>query len=873
LSVTYPDGRQRLYSYNEPGLTGGADLPNALTGITDENGARFATYAYDQYGRTIETVHDAGGSNANRYRLQYDISGAQTTVIDPAGTTRTYGFDTVLGVVQNTGVTQSSASGSGLAANSTVYDPGGNVASRTDFNGNRTNYEYDLTRNLETRRVEGLTAAGGATPQTRTISTAWHPAWRLPTRIAEPLKITSFAYNGDGGTACGLMADGTTPVPGVLCAKTIQATTDADGSRGFAATAAGSPRTWRYVYNANGLVLAADGPRDDVADVTSTTYFADDDPDFGKRGNVATITNAAGHVTSITAYNAHGQPTTIVDPNGLVTTLTYDARQRLAMRTVGTETTSYAYDGVGQLIRVTLPDGSFLAYAYDAAHRLTGMADSLGNSVSYTLDAMGNRVREDVFDPSSVLAQTRRRVYDNLNRLFREVGAVGQTTEYSYDNEGNVISVKDPLNRVTGNRYDALNRLAQVTDPNQGVTRYGYNGLDALTSVTDPRGLVTGYVVDGLGNLNEQSSPDTGTTTNTYDAAGNLVRQTDAKGQTAAYAYDALNRVTSITFADGSKHVFVYDQGTNGLGRLTGITETDPASQVTSQIGYGYDAHGRVVSESRTLAGQTHSVAYGYDAAGRLAGMTYPSGRSVTYAYDGAGRIAEVATTYDAQSQIVAQQVQYHPFGGVKSYVLGNGQPVSRTIDLDGRVAGYTLGNESYAISFDQASRITGISRLGNPASANSYGYDDLDRLISAVLPNATHGYSYDPVGNRLTKSTAAGTDIYTYSPASNRIASLAPAAGPVRSFTFDANGSTTADGVNSYAYDTRGRMSGASSSSGLTFYQVNALGQRVRKTNFQGDTVFHYDIRGRLIAETDAQGNLKRELLYLGDIPVAVFQ
>jgi uncharacterized protein RhaS with RHS repeats len=64
-----------------------------------------------------------------------------------------------------------------------------------------------------------------------------------------------------------------------------------------------------------------------------------------------------------------------------------------------------------------------------------------------------------------------------------------------------------------------------------------------------------------------------------------------------------------------------------------------------------------------------------------------------------------------------------------------------------------------------------------------------------------------------------------------------------------------------------------ATSSVGTTTYQVNALGQRIRKTNSLGDTVFHYDAQGRLIAETDASGTLKRELLYLGDIPVGVVQ
>ncbi len=51
----------------------------------------------------------------------------------------------------------------------------------------------------------------------------------------------------------------------------------------------------------------------------------------------------------------------------------------------------------------------------------------------------------------------------------------------------------------------------------------------------------------------------------------------------------------------------------------------------------------------------------------------------------------------------------------------------------------------------------------------------------------------------------------------------------------FDPNGSTTADGINTYGYDTRGRMAQATSSLGVTPCQVNALGQRVYKRNAFG--------------------------------------
>ncbi len=862
LQVTFADGRTRQYQYDP-------NIEDALTGIVDENGQQYASFAYNiSTGRIVTDQHaggaglvtlvsDQGGGNRNASVTRW-VSATQSA-------TRTYTYTSVQGLALRIGITGPACPTCGDQAN--TYDANGNMASRTDWNGNNGYFAYDLTRNLETARAEGYLGAATVTPQLRAFGTQWHPNFRLVQKASAPLRQTTYVYNGDGGTSCGFMADGVTLVPGVLCTKTIQATTDSNGFLGLGATLTGSPRTWSYTYNANGQVLTMDGPRTDVADTTTYTYYANNDADLGKRGNVASITNAAGQTTQITAYNAHGQPLTIVDPNGLTTTLSYDTRQRLTSRSVGSELTTYSYDPAGQLIQVTLPDSSFLTYSYDLAHRLIGIQDNLGNHIAYTLDYAGNRTQEQVFDPSNALAQTRSRVISNINRLFQELGASSQTTQYAYDNQGNVTSVTDPLNRITANQYDPLNRLKQVTDPNSGVTLYGYNGQDALTQVTDPRNLVTGYTVDGLGNLTQQASPDTGNTANTYDLAGNLLTQTDAKAQVTTYTYDALNRVTSITFNDTSKQTYAYDQGANGLGRLSSITETNPAAVVTSVISYAYDQHGRVTSETRTVNGVAYVLAYTYDSSGRLTGLTYPSGRTVTYTLDTLGRVSQVTTTKDSQSQVVLQNVVYHPFGGAKSWTLGNGQIYSRTVDQDGRIASYTLGATTNTITFDAASRITGIA-------ANTYGYDNLDRLTSAVLPSSNFAYGYDAVGNRLTKTTGANTDTYTYSATSNQIATLTPAAGSPRSFVLDANGSTTNDALNTYAYDTRGRMVQAVNGAGTTSYQVNALGQRIRKTNTNDDRVFVYDTWGKLIAESDpGSGGAKREYVYLGDIPVAVLQ
>jgi len=157
--------------------------------------------------------------------------------------------------------------------------------------------------------------------------------------------------------------------------------------------------------------------------------------------------------------------------------------------------------------------------------------------------------------------------------------------------------------------------------------------------------------------------------------------------------------------------------------------------------------------------------------------------------------------------------------------------------------------------------------------SSLAYDYDALDRLTSTVLPSTPFAYSYDAVGNRTSKTVGSATDNYVYSGTSNRLSSVTRMGGATRSFGFDANGSTVNDGINQYLYDTRGRLTQSVGALGATSYQVNALGQRIRKTNSGDDRVFLYDTRGRLIAETDPGGGLKREYLYLNDIPLAVLQ
>jgi len=417
-SVTYPDGKTRRYYYNEKSLinngsycssmpvAGTGQLPflNVLTGIGDENGARYASWGYNCAKQAISSEHAGGvdkvsvsyGGRANDGSEYVTVSSTVGTATNPSTISREYHFILISGVTKNNNVNKL-CDGCGDFASRT-YDTRGNVLSSTDWNGKITQYTYEPIRNLEISRVE---AKGSAVE--RKISTVWHTAFSLPIQVSEPKRLTSYEYDNDGR----------------LIKRTEQATSDMTGAQGSAATLVGSKRTWEYTYNAAGQQLTATGPRKAFGDTTTYTY--------DERGNIATMTNAIGHVITYSNYNFNGKVGRIVAPNGLITDMLYDSRGRISLQTVtnGAEidTRRFEYDGVGQLTKLTFGDGSYLSYVYDQAHRLSMISDGAGNSVTFTLDNLGNRISEQTTGSDGILTRKIARVFDTLGNLIQVTGA------------------------------------------------------------------------------------------------------------------------------------------------------------------------------------------------------------------------------------------------------------------------------------------------------------------------------------------------------------------------------------------------------------------------------------------------------------------
>ena len=592
-------------------------------------------------------------------------------------------------------------------------------------------------------------------------------------------------------------------------------------------------RTWSYTYNNLGLIETANGPRTDASDITRYTYDAE--------GHLTTVTNALGHVTTLSNFDSLGHPQTVFDANNVSSTLAYAPQGWLASISTAGSVTSFEHNAVGDITKVTRGDGSSLTYAWDDARRLTAITNNLGETVEYSLDAMGNRTAQRLKDASNNLTQQQTWVYDELGRLLKSVGAGNQSRKQAYDLNDNPTLSTDPLNHNNSQAYDALDRLVQNTDPLSGVTRYQYDGQDNLTQVKDPRNVTTNYQYDGLGNLTQLSSPDSGVSTYVHDAAGNVAQKTDARDVVTNYQYDALNRLTKRTYpANAALNVtYAYDMTTDGnfgVGRLTALQDSG------GLIGYSYDARGNLQQQVRSLTVATlpkdELLNYAYDSANQLTGIGYPGGFSVTYPRNSAGQVIAVNLSIGTQpASSLASAISYLPFGPLKSLTWGNGIQLDRQYDQDYQLAAQTIGSWQSTYSFDANGNIKG--REHSLFGDLNYSYDALDRIVEEKSIRQLTTYSYDATGNRQNRlsynitagvETAGPTQTLTTASDSNRLIKNGNAA-----LSHDAAGNLlTQSSSRSYVYNEQGRLSEVRDAGKLyVSYSYNALGQRTLKTMY----------------------------------------
>ena len=892
-SITFPDTHVLQYLYNEPTWTNNVNLPHSLTGSIDESGKRFENTAYQSNNQAFFSSF-ANGIDVTSYTTNL----GSPTITTPLGNKVTFDYAKEVGQLRFIDYDFGS-NPCGNECNqpwkSLNHDSNGYVSQETDLNGNVT----AITNNsigLETQRIEAQ-----GKPEQRTINTTWDNNLRVPltrqTLSANGTVVaqSAWVHNTRGQTLATCEMDPTVPAAAsYTCSNTG---TVPAGVRRTVMTYCDAVDSTRCPVI--GLLLTKKGPRTDVDDTITYTYYLDDNV-LHQHGDLAAVMDALGPAfrTNYITYDGAGRLVTMADRNGVISTMTYTPRGWLASLTTGLvseSTTHYTYTPYGAVETVTDPDGVVTTFGYDDAHRLTKITDGQGNSIQYTLDVSGNRIAENVYASGGTTpVRSLTRQFNKLGQLVKTIDGLSHTVfdasaAGSYDSNGNLVQSNDGLGVKYKQSFDALNRLASNIQNFNGtdaatqntITSTAYDALDRTTAITDPSGLVTQYTYDGLSNLTELQSPDTGSSSDTFDAAGNLLTHTDARGVVSTRTYDALNRILTLSFADQTLNVaYHYDESsasvgcTNGIsvsgGRLSRVVE----NAVTTV--YCYDDRGNVTQKRQMQGSTTDVTSYGYTAANRLSQMTYPSGAVVQYGRNTLGQITSVTyTPSGGAGQTVVSGAAYLPFGPIASYTLGNGQVVTRNYDANYRMLDLTSPTFNLHFTRDVMGNVASLGNApGVPTPTETYTYDPLYRLtgVNDSLGAVIEAYTYNKTGDRLSKTSTGGlaTGTYGYQAGTHWLTSIGNAA---RAYDSNGNmtGSASAGQTLGYGYDGRNRLIVAQANDvTIGTYSYNALGERISKTTIssQGSGRFIYDESYQIIGEYGASN---RDYVWADNLPIAI--
>jgi RHS repeat-associated protein len=884
-SVTYPDQAVRRFLYGEAGNIDANDgrAADALTGVLDEAQVRLSTTQYDARHRAVRTFLGEGtGEHRFAYQLSSDGDYARTTTVTlPLGGTATLTHVAVAGRVRTTARAFTCAGCVPRNATQT-WDAAAQPDVATGFDGVVADTDY-AAPGLLVRRVEAV-----GTPLERTLQLQWDAVLRVPVQVDRPGQRQVYAYNARGQAVLDRLVDTTTGAQRITTIAYCEAAQVATGA---------CPMV--------GLPTSVNGPRLDVADVTTYTWRPVDHGACAtnptgcpyRKGDLWRITRPGGQVTEYLAWDGAGRVRSVRDPNGVVTDFEYAPRGWLVARKVrGNDAASeaddaitrLAYDASGQLVQLTAADGATLRFTYDAAHRLVALADALGHVVRYTLDAAGHRVREATFANGTQERRVLARAYDALGMLAREDAFPGATTLYTWDANGAPDRTSDPLGHTDDRDFDALGRLATSIRDAGGIgatSRFRFDARDNLVGVTDPGGLDTTYVFDGLDNAVETRSPDTGTTRSGFDAAGNLATRTDARGVALANTYDAQGRLLSQRGPTAAQALaFEYDvppadcaagEGF-GLGRLARMADESGSTR------YCYDRQGRVVRKVQSVnGGSTLALGATWNGAGRLVALSYPSGAVVTYVRDGNGDVTRVEAkpTASAAPVTLVADVRRAPFGPVEAIVFGNGRAQVRTLDAGYRTdaIGETGGSDGFAADYarDAVGNVTGLAERS--LAPRAFAHDGLDRVRAvSEAGQEVDAYTYDALGNRLARRRGATTTAYTYATASHRLLNVSGQG--LRTYDAVGNTATIASGTPlAFVHDDRNRLREVRVGGVLPrAYLDNGRGERVLRTSPPGSAPalqFVYDDAGHLLGEYQAGGGRVAEYVWIDDLLVAVLK
>lgn len=497
---------------------------------------------------------------------------------------------------------------------------------------------------------------------------------------------------------------------------------------------------------------------------TLTAYTTD----AGNRALVTTVTDALGNKQA-TYTNGSGKTVMTKQLSG----------------PDGEITTSFEYDGIDRLVRVTDTEGNVTTSVYDMGDRRTEVNHPASGITTFTYDALGNVLTKQTA---------------NLAKEGKSI-----TYDYDYHRLTGINYPDHPENNVKyyyGGRNASQNRIGRLMlrEDGTGAIEYFYGKMGEVTktrrTLIVPNQAIATYVTqwtyDSHNRLLEMIYPDEEKVTYSYNLGGQLEKVRGYK----SYGYDYVNRIgydkfeqrTYLKYCNGAETFYTYEPARRRLQNLT----VNAGGKSIMDNGYTYDAVSNVLSvankaalpESGKAGGQM-AHAYTYDALYRLASATgtYAGADSKTASY-------RLEMGYDNMHRIVSkkqhltqQGVQFdgtlhvgyelaYTYGKTegKKFQLAEVKDANYRTEENPDSVAKVDNNHTYTydangnLVYVNTGRIKQDGTLDSTAAERKLRWDEENRLTASDDNGFVTNYWYDADGERTVKTSGEGEQLYVNS-------------------------------------------------------------------------------------------------------------
>ncbi|MBB6402702.1 YD repeat-containing protein, partial [Methanococcus maripaludis] len=298
---------------------------------------------------------------------------------------------------------------------------------------------------------------------------------------------------------------------------------------------------WTYGYDLNGNLITQSDSRcistyltyDSLNRVTSINYPNDDDVsymyDLEYNGTLSEVTK--GNVSS---------------------SYTYDTRYRVTNETVGLDgvdyTTSYNYDSMDRVTKITYPDSTIVDLTYNA--------QSLLESIDGIIDNIDYNARNQITEKELSNGVVTTYIYDTEKLLLQRLYTDGlQDLVYDFDNVGNILEINDNvMNSVKTYGYDDLDRLTSagmaVNSTNTYQREFSYDQYGCILEVDENGTTISDY---GYSETPFHAPTSYNGDNLTYDSNGNLIEDGEF-----TYIYNDANQISEVRYKDNNSLVEKY---------------------------------------------------------------------------------------------------------------------------------------------------------------------------------------------------------------------------------------------------------------------------------------------------------------------------